>query len=47
MDIKWFYIVNKKGLCINRIDIHMIMDDPNMPENVKKQIENWFPLYLN
>jgi hypothetical protein len=42
MDIKWFYKINKNGLCINRADLHMIIDDPNMPENVRKQIEKLF-----
>ena len=42
-DIKWFYKINKDGLCINRHNLHMIIDDPNMPKDVKKQIEKIFP----
>lgn len=43
IDIDWFYKINKDGLCINRDDLHMIIDDPNMPKDVKKQIQNVFP----
>ncbi|MGN6709441.1 MAG: hypothetical protein ACTHKF_08855 [Candidatus Nitrosocosmicus sp.] len=45
INIDWFYKINKDGLCINRDDLHMIIDDPNMPKDVKKQIQNIF-LYL-
>lgn len=41
-DIKWFYKINKNGLCINRTDLHMIIEDPNMPKDVKKQIQKIF-----
>lgn len=43
VDIKWFYKINKNGLCINRVDLHMIIDDPNMSKDAKKQIEKIFP----
>ena len=43
IDIKWFYKINKDGLCIDRENLHMILDDPNMPKDVKKQIEKIFP----
>jgi hypothetical protein len=43
IDIDWFYKIKKDGLCINRDDLHMIIDDPNMPKDVKKQIQNIFP----
>jgi hypothetical protein len=42
-DIKWFYKINKDGLCIDRDNLHMIIDDTNMPKDVKKQIEKIFP----
>jgi hypothetical protein len=42
-DINWFYKINKDGLCIDRGDLHMIIDDPNIPKDVKKQIEKIFP----
>ena len=41
-DIKWFYKINKKGLCITRTDLHKIIEDPNMPKDVKKQIQKIF-----
>ena len=41
-DIKWFYKIDKNGLCINKTDLHMIIDDPNMPKDVKKQIGKIF-----
>ena len=43
IDIKWFYKINKQGLCINRTDLHKIIEDPNMPRDVKKQITKIFP----
>ncbi len=43
IDIKWFYKIHKNGLCINRLDLHMIIDDPNMSKDAKKQIEKIFP----
>ena len=42
IDIKWFYKINKEGLCIDRSDLYMIIDDPNMPNDVKKQIGKIF-----
>ena len=43
IDIKWFYKINKQGLCINRTDLHKIIEDPNMPRDVKKPITKIFP----
>lgn len=42
VDIDWFYKINKSGLCIDKNDIHMIIEDKNMPQDVKKQIEKVF-----
>jgi hypothetical protein len=42
IDIKWFYKINKTGLCINRSELHKISEDPNMPNNVKRQIQEVF-----
>jgi len=42
LDIDWFYKINKNGLCIRRNDLHKIMEDPNMPRDVKKQIGKIF-----
>jgi hypothetical protein len=38
IDIKWFYKISKLGLCIDRKDLHKIIEDPNMPIDVKKEI---------
>jgi hypothetical protein len=43
IDIKWFYKINKNGLCINRADFHMITEDPNMSKDTKKEIIKIFP----
>jgi hypothetical protein len=43
IDIKWFYEINKLGLCINRKDRHKIIEDPNMPKEVEGQITKVFP----
>jgi hypothetical protein len=42
IDIKWFYEISKTGLCINRSELHKIIEDPNMPNNVKRQIQEVF-----
>lgn len=42
IDIKWFYEISETGLCINRGDLHMLMGDSNMPEQVKKEITKVF-----
>jgi hypothetical protein len=42
IDIKWFYKINKLGLCIDRNDLYKIIEDPNMPKEVKKQITKVF-----
>lgn len=41
-DINWFHKINKNGLCINRDDLHFIIEDPNMPHDVKKKIRKIF-----
>lgn len=41
-DINWFYKINKIGLCINKNDLHKIMEDDNMPKDVKKKIGKIF-----
>jgi hypothetical protein len=43
IDIKWFYKISELGLCIDRKDLHKIIEDPNMPREVKKQITKVFP----
>jgi hypothetical protein len=45
IDIDWFYKINKDGLCIDKKDLHMIIDDPNIPKDIKKQIQKFFLIY--
>ena len=42
IDIKWFYKIQEKGLCIHRKDLYKIIKDPKMPKDVKKQIKKVF-----
>ena len=42
IDIKWFYKIQETGLCIDRTDLYKIIEDPNMPKDVKKQINKIF-----
>jgi hypothetical protein len=42
IDINWFYKISKAGLCTNRSELHKIIEDPNMPNNVKRQIQEVF-----
>jgi hypothetical protein len=42
IDIEWFYKISNTGLCINRSELHKIIKDPNMPNNVKRQIQEVF-----
>jgi hypothetical protein len=43
IDIKWFYKISETGLSIDRKDLHKIIEDPNMPRDVKKEITKIFP----
>ena len=43
IDIKWFYKISSLGLCIDRKDLHRIIEDPNLPKDVKEQIATIFP----
>jgi hypothetical protein len=43
IDVKWFYKINELGLYINRKDLPMIIEDPNMPKDVKKTTLRIFP----
>lgn len=42
-DIEWFYKISPDGLAMNEKDLHMMMEDKNMPKEVKKAIEEIFP----
>ena len=37
IDIKWFYKIQETGLCIDRTDLYKIIEDPNMPKDVKSK----------
>lgn len=43
MDIEWFYKISPGGLAMNEADLHMILEDRNMPGSVKKQVRRAFP----
>lgn len=42
IDLRWFYEISRAGLCFNRSELHKIIEDPKMPTNVKKQIQEVF-----
>ncbi len=41
-NINWFYRINKNGLCITRDNLHRIIEDPNMPNDVKAKVRKIF-----
>jgi len=43
IDIIWFYKISEKGLSMDRKDLNKIIEDTNMPRDVKKEIINIFP----
>ncbi|UVS69365.1 hypothetical protein [Nitrososphaera viennensis] len=42
-DIEWFYRISPSGLAINEQDLHMILKDRNMPQDVKERVREIFP----
>ena len=34
IDTKWFCKISKLGLCIDKKDLHKIIEDPNMPREL-------------
>lgn len=42
-DIEWFYRINPSGLAMDERDLHMILKDGNMPQEVKDTIREIFP----
>ncbi len=42
-DVEWFYRISPDGLAINEADLHMILEDRNMPEEVKETVRKTFP----
>ena len=46
IDIKWFYKISETGLSIDRKDLQKIIEDPNMPRDVKKEITKIFGMNI-
>jgi hypothetical protein len=42
-DIDWFYKISPEGLAIQEKDLHMILEDKNMPNEVKEAVKDVFP----
>ena len=42
-DIEWFYKISPEGLAINEADLHKILEDKNMPKDVKGMVREAFP----
>lgn len=42
-DVEWFYRISPDGLAINEADLHMILEDKNMPKEVKEIVKQAFP----
>ena len=43
-DIEWFYKISPSGLAMDEKDLHKILDDRNMPKEVKEAVKEVFPL---
>jgi hypothetical protein len=43
IDIEWFYKINPDGLAIEEKDLHKILQDRNMPKEVKEIMKETFP----
>ena len=42
-DIEWFYKISPGGLAMGEKDLHKILDDRNMPKEVKEAVKEVFP----
>jgi len=42
-DIEWFYKINAEGLAMDKKDLHKILEDRNMPDDVKAAVKQVFP----
>ena len=42
-DIEWLYKISPNGLAISEKDLHKILDDKNMPKEVKEVVKEVFP----
>jgi hypothetical protein len=43
IDVEWFYKISPDGLAINEKDLHMIIEDKNMPKEAKQAVKEAFP----
>lgn len=43
INIEWFYGISLEGLAINEADMHKILEDRNMPKEVKEMVKKIFP----
>lgn len=43
IDIEWFYRISAEGLSMNEADMHKILEDRNMPKEVKEMVKKTFP----
>lgn len=42
-DIEWFYKISPDGLAMQEQDLHMILEDTNMPKDVTEAVKDLFP----
>lgn len=42
-DIEWLYKISPNGLAISEKDLHKMLDDKNMPKEVKEAVKEAFP----
>ena len=42
-DIEWLYKISPNGLAINEKDLYKMLDDKNMPKEVKEAVKEVFP----
>lgn len=43
INIEWFYRISPEGLAINEADMYKILEDRNMPKEVKEIVKKTFP----
>ena len=42
-DIEWLYKIDPNGLAMNEKDLDMLLEDKNMPKEVKEAVKEVFP----
>ena len=42
-DMEWFYKISSGGLAVQEKDLHLILEDKNMPKEVKEAVKDVFP----